>query len=424
MSYSTPEHTDKHTDLKHYDVVIAGGSFIGLALASALSLCSDHTLQCLVVDPVSADHQNTSRFDGRASALSLGSKHLLEVLGVWSEIAGDAQPVHRMEITDSALENVLRPVFLQFDTDYGPEGPATYIVENSVLRAGLNTVIADDPGVILSPPCAVETFEHNGHCLRLWLSDGRQCTTNLLIAADGRRSKLRKKAGIKTIGWSYDQVGLVSTVSHALPHNGHAVQHFLPSGPFARLPLTGNRCSLVWSEKKRIAERLIGLNDDDFIAEVQKRFGHDLGDLTLAGPRSHFPLSLHLARHYVTDRFALVGDAAHGVHPIAGLGLNIGLRDVAALCEVVLDAKKLGLDFGSEAILQRYVQWRRLDNMTSAFVMDGLNRLFSNDFMPLRTLRDIGLGLVQRSPMLKDFFMKEAAGLSGSLPRLLKGERV
>jgi 2-octaprenyl-6-methoxyphenol hydroxylase len=255
------------------------------------------------------------------------------------------------------------------------------------------------------------------------LGSGTSIEASLLAAADGKRSRLREQAGIKCVGWSYPQIGIVTTVAHEKPHHGKAVQHFLPSGPFAMLPLTGNRSSIVWTEAKEQGEAIMGLDEAEFLAELGKRFGHRLGAIELAGPRQSFPLDMQIARSFVADRLALIGDAAHAVHPLAGQGLNIGMRDVAALVETVIDATRLGLDIGALPQLERYERWRRFDSAFSAAVMDGLNRLFSNDSAPLRVLRDLGLGLVDRAPALKRFFVSEAAGATGTVPRLLNGQR-
>ncbi|HZA01986.1 MAG TPA: FAD-dependent monooxygenase, partial [Hyphomicrobiaceae bacterium] len=246
----------------------------------------------------------------------------------------------------------------------------------------------------------------------------------LLVGADGRSSPLRDAAGIQIVGWRYPQTGIVTTVAHERPHGGKAVQHFLPGGPFAILPLKGNRSSITWSEDAERAREILALDDQGFLAEVDKRFGGRLGALRLDSPRQSWPLGMHLARRYVTRRFALLGDAAHGVHPIAGQGLNLAMRDAAALTEVVVDAVRLGLDLGDSAALERYEQWRRFDSALAAATFDGLNRLFSNDWALLRSAREFGLGLVDRVPVLKQLFVQEAAGLSGELPRLLRGESV
>ncbi|HZJ13076.1 MAG TPA: FAD-dependent monooxygenase, partial [Methyloceanibacter sp.] len=244
------------------------------------------------------------------------------------------------------------------------------------------------------------------------------------LARTGKRSATRERAGLKCVGWSYAQIGIVTTVAHARPHQGKAVQHFLPSGPFAILPLTGNRSSIVWTEGEAQGEAIMALDEARFLDELTTRLGLRLGEIALAGPRQSFPLDMQIARSFVADRFALIGDAAHVVHPLAGQGLNIGMRDVAALAETIIDATRLGLDIGAAAQLERYQRWRRFDSAFSAAVMDGLNRLFSNDSTPLRTLRDLGLGLVDRAPGVKRFLVREAAGATGTVPTLLTGQRL
>ena len=273
-------------------------------------------------------------------------------------------------------------------------------------------------------PDSVTAFAATPFSIQAELASGGMLEAKLLIAADGKRSRLRERAGIKCVGWSYPQLGIVTTVAHAKPHHGKAVQHFLPGGPFAMLPLKGNRCSIVWTEDKTHGEAIMAADEAAFLAELAKRFGSRLGDIALAGPRQSFPLDFQIARSFVGDRLALIGDAAHAVHPLAGQGLNIGLRDVAALAEIVVEGARLGLDIGASALLERYERWRRFDSAFSAAVMDGLNRLFSNDNAPLRALRDLGLGIVDNAPWLKRALVREAAGASGTVPRLLKGERL
>ncbi len=250
----------------------------------------------------------------------------------------------------------------------------------------------------------------------------RSLSARLLVAADGARSVIREQAGIAVHGWDYDQAGIVTTIAHERDHNGRAEEHFLPAGPFAILPLTGNRSSIVWTESKAEAARLVALPDAEFLAELEQRFGLHLGDLAIAGPRRAFPLGLHVARSFIAERIALVGDAAHVIHPIAGQGLNMGLRDAAALAEAVIDSARLGIDVGAVSTLERYQRWRRFDTMAMGVATDGLNRLFSNNSDVLRLVRDMGLGLVDRMPNLKEFFIREAAGLTGDVPKLLKGE--
>jgi 2-octaprenyl-6-methoxyphenol hydroxylase len=269
---------------------------------------------------------------------------------------------------------------------------------------------------------SVTGFENAGNAINVALADGETISARLLVGADGARSHIRERAGIATHGWAYDQSAIVTTVAHERDHNGRAEEHFLPAGPFAILPLTGKRCSIVWTEDTREAERIIALPDDQFHAELEKRFGLQLGDIAVSGPRRAFPLGLFTARRFIGERLALIGDAAHIIHPIAGQGLNMGLRDVAALAEAIVDAARLGLDIGAADVLERYQRWRRFDTMTMGVATDGLNRLFSNHSDVLRLARDIGLGLVERLPALKRIFIREAAGFTGEVPKLLKGE--
>jgi 2-octaprenyl-6-methoxyphenol hydroxylase len=298
------------------------------------------------------------------------------------------------------------------------------MVEASDLARVLAAVFADEKAIDVYAPNTVADYTSDGFGVALRLGSGGAIEARLLVAADGKRSRLRERAGIKCVGWSYPQVGIVTTVAHAKPHHARAVQHFLPAGPFATLPLKGNRSSIVWTEGAAQGEAIMAANEAEFAAELGKRFGHRLGEIALAGPRQSFPLDLQIARAFVADRLALIGDAAHVVHPLAGQGLNIGMRDVAALAEIIVEAARLGLDIGAAPSLERYERWRRFDSAFSAAVMDGLNRLFSNDSTPLRALRDLGLGLVDRAPGLKRLIVREAAGATGNVPRLLRGERL
>ena len=315
-------------------------------------------------------------------------------------------------------------MLVSYDNRLPGAEPATYIVDNDRLRAALLAAAAARPAITLMGETSAEQFEADDSGVNLTLEDGRSLRATLLVAADGAKSPLRAVAGIKCVRWSYPQIGIVTTVRLAKPHLGRAVQHFLPAGPFAILPLTDNRACITWTEEATRGRAILALDDAAFLAEVEKRFGYRLGEIVLAGGRAAWPLEMHLARAWVANRFALIGDAAHGVHPIAGQGLNLGLRDVAALTEVITDAARLGLDFGALTVLERYERWRRLDSALSAAAFDGLNRLFSNDWSVLRTARDFGLGLVDRMPSLKQLFVTEAAGLTGDVPKLLRGERV
>ena len=405
---------------QRFDVAIAGGGFVGQALALALATLAPEGFRIALVD--SKAPKAGSDVDARALALSAATVNLLSALDLWAELAPKAQPIESIEITDSPLDAVLRPHVLGFDAELKRDGAVAYLVEHGDLHRVLAAAVAQSPAIVVIVPDSVADVTADPFRATAKLGSGKTIEASLLVAADGKRSRLRDRAGIKCIGWSYPQVGIVATVAHERPHHGKAVQHFLPSGPFAILPLKGSRSSIVWTEDKAEAERIMALDKAEFLAELGKRFGHRLGALSLAGPRQSFPLDMHVARSFIAERLALIGDAAHVVHPLAGQGLNIGLRDVAALTETIVDAARLGLDIGAAPQLERYERWRRFDSAFSAAVMDGLNRLFSNDSAPLRTLRDLGLGVVDRAPALKRFFVREAAGATGSVPRLLKGE--
>ncbi len=406
---------------ERYDIAIAGGSFAGLSLALALT-SADASMRVAVVDRTPPDDAVKGESDGRATALSAASRQLFEALGVWAAVEMSVQPILEIDITDSGLKSIVRPRLLHFDSELKPGEPAAFMAENHVLRAALIARARQQPGIDFRAPEMVSGYETGDSGVSVRLGSGDELMAGLLVAADGRRSVLRKQAGIKTTGWGYSQVGIVTTIAHEKPHNGLAIQHFLPSGPFAILPLTGNRSSIVWTERETFGRDVVARGDEAFLAEVKPRFGVRFGAISLAGPRAAFPLDLHIARRFVADRLALIGDAAHGVHPLAGQGLNIGLRDVAALAEVVVDARRVGLEAGAPQTLQRYERWRRFDSAFSGFAMDGLNRLFSNDNAPLRALRSLGLGLVDRTPPLKRFFVHEAAGATGEVPALLRGE--
>jgi 2-octaprenyl-6-methoxyphenol hydroxylase len=406
---------------KSYDVIIAGGGFVGMTLALALGQTAPKGFRVALVD---TEHPSDTKVDARASALSAASKSLLSVLGVWPELAGNSEAIASIEITDSKLEASRRPPFLGFDDDLKPGESGAHMIENEDLLRALRRAVLREPAIDTLAPDSVTDFQATPFGVEAVLASGGTLKGKLLIAADGKRSRLRDRAGIKCVGWSYPQLGIVTTVAHEKPHHGKAVQHFLPGGPFAMLPLKGNRSSIVWAEDRATGETIMAADEATFLAELSKRFGEKLGDIRLAGPRQSFPLDFQVARSFVAERLALVGDAAHAVHPLAGQGLNIGLRDVAALTEIVVEGSRLGLDIGSSALLERYERWRRFDSAFSATVMDGLNRLFSNDNAPLRALRDFGLGMVDNAPWLKRALVREAAGVSGAVPRLLKGERV
>jgi 2-octaprenyl-6-methoxyphenol hydroxylase len=399
------------------DVLIAGGGFAGLTLAIALRQALGPSFAVTVADPaLGASHAD----DERASAIVAAARRLFETIGVWPSVAGEAQPILDMVVTDSRLDDAVRPVFLTFGGEIEPGEPFAHMIENRHLVAAL-AAKARELGVSLQS-VGVGDVRHDGHRIVADLKDGTSCAAWLVAAADGARSAIRTKAGIASHGWTYDQSAIVTNVGHERDHDGRAEEHFLPAGPFAILPLKGRRSSIVWTEQTREAERIVALPDQDFHAELERRFKLHLGDITTVGARRVHPLGFFVARSFIAERIALVGDAAHVIHPIAGQGLNMGLKDVAALAEVIVDAARLGLDPGSAHVLDRYQRWRRFDTMAMGIATDGLNRLFSNRSDVLRLVRDVGLGLVDRVPNLKRLFIREAAGLVGEVPKLLRGE--
>ncbi len=400
------------------DVIIVGGGLVGLA--SALGLAGIG-LKVAIVDVQVVDDTLLAEFDGRASALSKTSKTMFEALGVWKDLEQHAQPITKINVTDSELGDVARPVFLHFDQRGDDQFPAAYMVENRFTRQALLGQVKKNQAITFFAPHKVVDMAAGTHFAQVTLDDNRVLSAPLVVAADGRNSFLRRQAGLKTVGWEYNQHGIVATIEHQHPHNGVAEEHFLPVGPFAILPLKQPcRSSLVWTERSDIATDLMKADDDRFDCELKRRFGDHLGEIKRIGPRWSYPLSLQLAVDYIAPRLVLVGDAAHVVHPLAGLGLNLGLRDAAALVDVIADALHLGLDYGTVDVGENYQAWRRFDNLTAALMMEALNRLFSNSSPGLRQIRDMGLGLVENSAAAKRFFMREAAGATGNLPKLMR----
>jgi 2-octaprenyl-6-methoxyphenol hydroxylase len=398
-------------------IVIGGGAFAGLGLALALRQGLGAEVPIIVADPALATRPSR---DPRATAIVAACRRLFDVIGVWNEVAENAQPILDMVVTDSDLEDATRPVFLTFTGEVEPGEPFAHMVENRHLIDAL-VKHAEAQQVDLRAT-TVGAYEQRSDGVNVTFGDGGMVDAALLIAADGARSKLRERAGIATHGWDYDQSGIVVTVTHERDHHGRAEEHFLPAGPFAILPLTGKRSSLVWTETRPEAARITALAADDFLRELELRFGLHLGEIKVLDQPRAFPLSYFVARSFIGERLALVGDAAHVIHPIAGQGLNMGLKDVAALAEVIVDAARLGVDFGQADVLERYQRWRRFDTMAMGLATNSLNFLFSNRSTLLRSVRDIGLGIVDRLPPLKDVFIRQAAGLTGEVPRLLKGE--
>lgn len=400
------------------DVVVAGGGYVGLAVAVAIKQAAPH----LGVEVIEAAPEDVWKKDVRASAVISAATRMLDVFGIWKELEPEAEPITKMIVTDSRTSDPVRPVFLTFDGAVEEGRPFAHMIPNVAMVGALRGV-CERLGITIRHGITVSGFAAGPQSNLVDLSDGTSLETKLLVGCDGVRSSLRDMAKIKTVHWSYDQSGIVVTVEHERPHNGCAEEHFLPSGPFAILPLKGNRSSLVWTERTTDANRLVASDDLIFDEELERRFGHKLGPIRAVGPRRAFPLGLTLARAFVAPRFALAGDAAHGIHPISGQGLNLGFKDVAALAETIVEADRLGLDIGSLNVLERYQLWRRFDTLRMGVTTDVLNRLFSNDVGPIRIARDFGLGIVDRLPALKSYFIDQAAGTAGKNdPRLLAGK--
>jgi len=409
---------DKEKERMHADILIVGGGLVGAVAARALSQAG---FEIIVVDGTDPADAIDAAFDGRASAIAAASERLLSAIGVWKYLKEDVAPILDIRVADGASA-----MFLHYNHDDVGEGPLGYLAENRHIRKAAIRALDDDANVTFLAPLRVDALVRGAGGVRATLSDGRSVEARLAIAADGRGSKIREAAGIRTTSWRYPQEAIVCTVEHEQPHGFVAHEHFMPAGPFAILPLKGTaakpgcRSSIVWTERAAHARALVALDDEAFTIELAKRFGDFMGEISLVGPRFCHPLGLQFAHTSIADRLILIGDADHGMHPIAGQGLNMGYRDVAALCDVLIEAKRLGLDIGAGAVLQRYQRWRRFDNTLMLAVTDGLNRLFSNDIAPLRHARDLGLGLVNKMPPLKKMLMRSAMGLMGDLPRLMQ----
>jgi len=395
-------------------VLISGGGLVGGPLACALAQAGLSVAVIDAEDPLIATQPG---FDGRASAVALGPQRVLKGAGLWAAIEPLAAPIEQIRVTDGAS-----PLFLHYDHLALGDEPFGWIVENRVMRRAIQARLAELPQAHSFAPARLATVARGADKVTATLDDGTVIEAALAVAADGRRSALRQTAGIGVTTWAYGQSAIVCTVAHALPHHSTAQEHFLPAGPFAILPLPGNRSSIVWTEKDRLVPAILAQDEAGFMAELRERFGDFLGELTLEGPRFAYPLTLQIAHAYTARRLALVGDAAHGMHPVAGQGMNMGLRDVAALAEALVEAKRLGQDLGSALVLQRYARWRRFDNGLMLLLTDAMVRLFSNAFPPLRLARDLGLAAVNRLPGLKRLFMRHAMGLVGELPKMMRGE--
>lgn len=459
------------TDETQVELIVVGGGLVGLTLAIA---CAEGGIRTIVVEAESADALGSKAYDGRSSAIAYGSQQVLLAIGAWDRLAPDAQPIVDIRVTDGGwhvkgeghgyvhyshldlmpeagsrkserteagceAEHLARqdsrPGALRSNPASDFRLPASgqpfgYIIENRLTRIALLERAKECPGLTHLAPHVVTALAIASDAARVTLDDGRVFTAQLVVAADGKQSSLRRMAGIAARQFGYNQTAIVCTVTHEKPHHGVAHEHFLPAGPFAMLPMTDeilpegsrrHRSSIVWSEDPRLVPMLLKLDDEAFGREIERRFGASLGQVRPLGPRFSYPLTMVLADTYVSARFALTGDAAHGIHPIAGQGFNLGVRDVAALAEVLVDASRAGLDLGSMEVLERYARWRRFDNLMLSTFMDGLTRLFSNDFAPLRFARDLGFAIFNRTMPLKRLAMRHAMGIVGKLPRLVQG---
>jgi 2-octaprenyl-6-methoxyphenol hydroxylase len=413
----------RQPEILETEVLVVGGGLVGATLAGALASAG---LETVVVDREDPAKVQAAGFDGRGSAIAAGSRHMMEAIGLWDEVAHEAQPILDISVTDGKIGRP--PSILQLHYDHREVGEAMgHIVENRRMRQAQHRFLPKLGRLTHLAPVGVERVVRTRDRALATLSDGRKVRARLVCGCDGRGSPLREAAGIRTARWSYPQTALVATLEHEQPHRGVAYEHFLPSGPFAMLPMVDgpdgeHRSSIVWTEKPAQAERAYKLSDRAFGREVLRRFGPRHGEVRPIGHRFKYPLSGLHAERYVDTRLALVGDSAHAIHPIAGQGLNLGLRDVAALAECVVDQRRLGLDIGAPEVLERYQRWRRTDNMTLVVATHTLDYLFSNDLPPVRLARDLGLGAVNRLGPMKKLFMRHAMGMFGDLPRLVRGE--
>lgn len=408
-----------------YDVIITGAGLAGLTCALALS--GPHLsipLRTLVVDAGPPLDQRDHSADTRGSAITFGSRNLLQALGIWQTVASDAQPFKRIIVTDARSNADTAPVLLNFMPDNASDTSSAWMLENGKLLEALTGAVLDCTNIDVATGALVTSFELGNKLARIKTAEGRSYDAKLLIAADGRNSAARRQAGIETASWAYDQSAITLTINHAEPHHGCAEEHFRQNGPLAILPLTGNRSSLVWVEATAETDRIMALDDSRFLDELKQRIGHHLGDITLASRRTSWPLGLQIAKNFTSTRLALIGDAAHVIHPIAGLGFNLGLKDIAAIAECVLLQARRGQDIGGQATLGEYESWRRADTLIVAGMCDALARVFSNDITPLALARQAGLRLVNNLPPLKRFFLDRAAGTAGRQPALMTGGRI
>lgn len=398
------------------DIAIIGGGMAGLTAAIALA---DHGFHVTVVDNTPQEDLTAIEYDGRASALAYASCQLFEATGIWEHMEPYAQPILEIRVSDGPSL-----LHLHFDNETLGDGPLGHMVENRHTRLALFERLKDFDTITYLAPEKVTNIDQTKAAVTISLESGKTVSANLLVGADGRNSLVRKSAEIPVSTIPYEQHGIVCSIEHELSHCGIAHERFLPSGPFAILPLTGNRSSLVWTEKNHLVDTIMNLSERAFTAEIVRRAGDFLGEVSVVGGRWSYPLSLQYASTYVAERTALIGDAAHGIHPISGQGLNLGLKDVAALVETLVHARDVGLDIGVLSVLEGYEGWRTTDNASVYAITDVFNRLFSNDIIPVRLARDYGMAAINKVTPLKNFFMSHARGTVGELPKLLRGERV
>ncbi|MEM9704460.1 MAG: UbiH/UbiF/VisC/COQ6 family ubiquinone biosynthesis hydroxylase [Pseudomonadota bacterium] len=407
----------------HFDICIIGGGLAGGLASLALS---DAGFSCAVIDSQNPKTMRDAQFDGRTTAIAYANARMFTRLGLWERIAPYASPINDILVTDGRADTRFRrghvsALGLHFDSSELETGaPLGWIVENVGMRNVIFDEIADNDNIALFAPARRTKLDISTRRAVVTLDDGREVSADLLVAADGKKSQTRAEAGLKVTRWSYGQMGIVATVSHDRPHKGVAQEFFLPSGPFAILPMTGDRSSLVWTEKSDQTPAYLSLDNDDFTAEVASRFGPYLGDVRADGPRFAYPLGFHLSQRLISPRIALIGDAARAVHPIAGQGFNLGIKDIAALTDVLTEARGVGLNIGAHNVLENYQSWRRFDSVMLALGTDVLNRIFSNDLAPLRAARDIGAGVVNQIGPLRRFFMRQAGADVGRLPSLIR----
>jgi 2-octaprenyl-6-methoxyphenol hydroxylase len=410
------------------DVLIAGGGLVGQTLALALDQAG---LSVVVADASKPSDTLAATFDGRAFAIAFASYRMWRALGLGDELDAVAQPIEQIMVTDGRLGEGARrggPSLLHLHFDRAEladhDEPLGLMLEARHVRLALDAGVRARTSIKMIQPMSVAAIERDAAGVTATLANGRRVRAPLLVGADGRRSFVRGALGIRTVGWDYKATAIVATIRHEKPHGAVAHEYFLPAGPFAILPLQGERSNIVWAEPRKAAEAVLKMTERDFLAELRRRFGDFLGELSLEGPRFGYPLSLQLAERMVDRRVALAGDAAHGIHPLAGQGLNLGLKDCAALAECVADAVDLGLDAGDVSALERYQRWRRFDNVTMALGMEFFDKLFSNDFPPLRAARDLGIAAVDAMGPARRFFMRYAGGAAGDLPKLMRGEKL